>query len=93
MNLLTRHRTALIVAVAIAAWLRFGLEATGFLFYELYHLTGIDAVYWGYTVFRGAGYYFGIWPYQDIACAGVAALIIGIALWRGQRDGHSGATP
>ncbi|MFT5485013.1 MAG: hypothetical protein ACI9GW_003683, partial [Halieaceae bacterium] len=52
--------------------------ATAVLFYELYHLTGIGPIYWGYSVFKAGGYYFGIWEYQLISCVLVSALIIGI---------------
>lgn len=63
-------------ALLIAAWLYFLLPATATLFYELYHLTGIGAVYWGYSGFKAASYYFGTWEYQWLACLGVAALIL-----------------
>ena len=46
------------------------------MFYELYHLTGIGPVYWGYSLFKAGGYYFGIWEYQLLSCALVSALII-----------------
>jgi len=63
-------------AVLITAWLYFLLPATANLFYELYHLTGIGAVYWGYSGFKAAGYYFGTWEHQWLACLGVAAIIL-----------------
>jgi len=61
------------------------LIPTGWLFYELHHATGIDAVYWGYSIFKGAGYYFGVWQYQSLACVLVALTILGIAVLRGAR--------
>ena len=65
-----------ILAVAVGLYLYFLLPATATLFYELYHLTGIDAVYWGYSGFKIAGYYFGVWQYQLLACVAVAAAIV-----------------
>jgi hypothetical protein len=64
-----------IAAVAVALYLYFLLPATAVIFYELYHLTGIEPVYWGYSAFKFAGYYFSIWPYQLLACV-LAALAI-----------------
>ena len=65
-----------LVALVVGLYLYFLLPATATLFYELYHLTGIDAVYWGYSGFKIAGYYFGTWQYQLLACLLVAATII-----------------
>ena len=72
---------ALLWGVAIALYLRFGLEPTGWLFYEASHALSIDGLYWGYTVFRGAGYAFGLWSYQLITCIGVGA-VVGLLIWR-----------
>ena len=79
--LVTRKR--IIIAAAVGLYLYFLLPATAVMFYELYHLTGIDAVYWGYSAFKFAGYYFGIWPYQLLACALVSvAIVIFPAIWQ-----------
>lgn len=72
---LHEHRRRLLLALGVALYLKFLLIPTGVVFYELHHLTGIDGVYWGYSLFKGAGYYFGIWPWQNLACIGVALLI------------------
>lgn len=72
---ISRYRKRLIIAVAVALYLRFLLPATAWLFYELYHLVGVDPVYWGYSLFKAAGYYFGQWPGQTAACLLVALLI------------------
>ncbi len=72
-------------AIGVALFLKYLLEPTGWLFYELHHLTGIDSVYWGYTVFRGGGYFFNQWAYQSITCLGVGLLILAIGWWRGAR--------
>lgn len=69
------HRRRLVIAVLAALYLKYLLIPTGVVFYELYHLTKVDAVYWGYTLFKGAGYYFGIWPYQTAVCVLVAMMI------------------
>lgn len=66
--------TAVVVGLAVALLLRFGLEPLGWLFYEASFALNIDALYWGYRIFRGAGYAFGLWPYQWLACAVVGGL-------------------
>ena len=47
----------LLVAVLLAAYLYLGLPATATLFYELYHVIGIGAIYWAYSGFKAAGYF------------------------------------
>ena len=66
----------LIIAVAVGLYLYFLLPATAVLFYELYHLTGIDPIYWGYSAFKAGGYYFSIWPYQLLTCVLVSLAIV-----------------
>lgn len=65
-----------IIAIAVALYLYFLLPATAQMFYELYHLTKIDAVYWGYSGFKAAGYYLGVYQHRLLVCLGVAAAII-----------------
>lgn len=65
-----------IIAIIVALYLYFLLPATATVFYELYHLTEFAPVYWGYSVFKAAGYYFSIWEYKLIACLILAAAII-----------------
>lgn len=65
-----------LIALFAGLYLYFLLPATATLFYELYHLTGVDAVYWGYSGFKIAGYYFGTWQHQLWACLLVAAIIV-----------------
>lgn len=64
------------IGVMVGLYLYFLLPATATLFYELYHLTGVGPIYWGYSVFKAAGYYFGTWAYQLPVCLFVAAAII-----------------
>ena len=85
MNILLAHKKALMTAVLLALYLRFLLTPTAWLFYELYHATGVEFIYWGYRFFRALGYYFGIWPYQSLACVLLAAGLFGMAIWRGSR--------
>ena len=85
MNIFIRHKTALIIAIAVGFYLKYLLIPTGVLFYELHHATGIDFVYWGYSIFKGAGYYFGVWEHQTITCVVVAIAIFGFAVLRGAR--------
>lgn len=65
-----------IIAIAAALYLYFLLPATATLFYELYHLTHFGPIYWGYSGFKAAGYYFGVYEYRILVCALVAAAII-----------------
>ena len=71
------------VALAVALYLYFLLPATANLFFSLYHMTHIDAIYWGYSGFKAAGYYLGAYEYRLLVCLLVAAAIILIpALYR-----------
>lgn len=72
---------ALCWGCAVALYLRFGLEPTGWMFYEASFATGIDWLYWGYSAFRGAGYAFGLWSYQLLACLAAGALV-GLLVYR-----------
>lgn len=65
------------MAVAAALYLYFLLPATAVMFYELYHLTGFGPIYWGYSGFKAAGYYFSTWDYQLLSCV-LVALFIGL---------------
>lgn len=65
-----------VVAVLVGLYLYFLLPATGMIFYELYHLTGVEFVYWGYTAFKAGGYLFSIWEYQLATCLAVSAAIV-----------------
>ena len=78
--------TRLVIAVAMALYLWFLLPLTATAFYELYHLTGIDPVYWAYSALKAAGYYLGVSEYRVHICLGVAAAILLIpALWKALR--------
>ncbi len=72
-----------IIATAVALYLYFLLPATANLFFSLYHLTDVGWIYWGYSLFKAAGYYFGVYEYKLLVCLLVAAAIILIpALYR-----------
>ena len=76
---------ALIWGLLVGLYLRFGLEPTGWLFYEASHATGVEPLYYGYSVFRGGGYFFGLWPYQTLACV-LAGIVVAALVYRlGQR--------
>ena len=64
------------VAILAGLYLYFMLPLTATAFYELHHLTGIDLIYWGYSLFKAAGYYFSIWEYRLLACLLLAASIV-----------------
>lgn len=90
-NILLRNPRRLIVALSVALYLRFLLTPTAWLFYELHHLTGVDAIYWGYSLFKGLGYYLGVWPYHSLLCFAIALLIA--VPWReSYRSFKSGTT-
>ena len=75
-----------VIALATALYLYFLLPATATLFYELYHLTHIEPIYWGYSGFKAAGYFFGIYEHRLLACLLVAAAIIVIpSLFKSRR--------
>ena len=65
-----------ILAIAVAAYLYFLLPITAEMFYELYHLTEFGPIYWGYSGFKAAGYYFGVYEHRLLVCLLVAAAII-----------------
>ena len=67
-----------IVAIAAALYLYFLLPATADMFFALYHLTHLDPIYWGYSGFKAAGYYFGIYEYRLLVCVLLAAAIVAI---------------
>jgi len=77
-----RRLRALLWAVGIAAYLYGGLEITGWFFYEASHFLNIDWLYWGYSIFRGAGYAFGLWEYQSVACLIAGLLVFLLSLSR-----------
>ena len=77
---------ALFWGLITGLYLRFGLEPTGWLFYEASHALGIDWLYWGYSVFRGAGYAFGLWKFQTLACVLVGATVALVTKLRNGRE-------
>lgn len=79
-----------IVAMAVALYLYFLLPATANLFFSLYHLTHFGPIYWGYSGFKAAGYYFGVYEHKLLACLLVAGAIILIpALYRTLRPART----
>ncbi|MBP6682137.1 MAG: hypothetical protein KA159_02405 [Halioglobus sp.] len=78
---MTMSKRRWIIAIAAALYLYFLLPATASLFYELYHLTHIGPLYWGYSGLKAAGYYFGVYEYRLAVCLLVAAGIIVIPVF------------
>ena len=74
-------RRPLLWGLGLALYLRFGLEPTAWLFYEASFALGIDGLYWGYSVFRGADHFFRLWAWQPVACV-VAGGLLALALYR-----------
>ena len=65
-----------VIAIAIALYFYFLLPATAQIFYELYHLTQIGPIYWGYSGFKAAGYYLSVYEHRFLVCCLAAAIII-----------------
>ena len=65
-----------VIALCAALYVYFLLPATAVVFYELYHLVKVEAVYWGYSAFKAAGYYLGASGYKLAVSAGVALTIL-----------------
>jgi hypothetical protein len=65
-----------IIALAVALYLYYLLPATADLFFALYHMTHIEPIYWGYSGFKIAGYFLGVYEYRVLVCVLVAAAII-----------------
>jgi len=65
-----------IIAVAAALYFYFLLPATADMFFALYHLTHLGPIYWGYSGFKAAGYYLGIYEYRLLVCLLLAVAII-----------------
>ena len=89
MKLFQKHKFALLISIFVGLYLKYLLIPTGVLFYELHHATGIDFVYWGYSVFKAAGYYFGAWQYQTLTCALLSLSLFALAVLRGSRTGNT----
>ena len=77
---------ALASGTAVALYLRFGLEPTGWAFYWLSQTLDLAWLHWGYSAFRGAGYFFGLWALQLWACIGIGLAVAALAGWRGARN-------
>ena len=80
-----------LLALLTGFYLYFLLPATATVFYELYHLTGVEAVYWGYSGFKAAGYYFGVWKYQLVSCIAVTLAIAILPALFTRRKPHESA--
>lgn len=78
-------RRAWIIAACVVLYLYFLLPATAVFFYELHHLTGVDAVYWGYSGFKAAGYYLGVADFRHLVCLGAGAAVLVIAALKSLR--------
>lgn len=80
---------AVLWGLAIALYLRFGLEPTGWLFYEASFAFNIDALYLGYQAFRGGKYLLEQSAMLTPAClvAGVVAALL--VQWRVSRKEKS----
>ena len=76
---------AVAVSTAVALYLKFLLPATAGLFYELYHLLSINALYSVYIGFKVAAVYFAQWPGQNLAIALLWILLSLFIYWKNSR--------
>ena len=76
---------AVAVSTAVALYLKFLLPTTAGLFYELYHLLSIDALYSVYIGFKVAAVYFAQWPGQNLAIALLWILLSLFIYWKNSR--------
>jgi hypothetical protein len=83
------QRTHLYRAMAISTvfvlYLKFLLPETATLFYELYHLLHIDALYWIYSGFKVVAIYFNQWPAQNLALGLLWLLLSLFSYWKHER--------
>jgi len=77
---------AWLVAAAVAVYLYFLLPATAVFFYELHHLTGVDAIYWGYSGFKAAGYYLSVADSRLLVCLGAGLVVLVISALKSLRS-------
>jgi len=70
---------AFLSGALLTIYLRFGLEPTGWLFYEASFFLGVDSLYWGYSIFRGGAHVLSLWSFQNMFCVGVGLLL---AMWK-----------
>ena len=77
---------AVAVSTAVALYLKFLLPATAGLFYELYHLLSINALYSVYIGFKVAAVYFAQWPGQNLAIALLWILLSLFIYWKNSRQ-------
>ena len=77
---------ALFWGLGVALYLRYGLEPTSWLLYEAYHALQMDWLYHGYSVFRGGGHLFELWPYQWLVCSFAGALAALLMLFLAKRS-------
>jgi hypothetical protein len=73
---MTLPKRRLLCALGAALYLYFLLPATADMFFKLYHLTHFDPIYWGYSGFKAAGYFLGVYEHRLAVCVAVAAAII-----------------
>ena len=76
---------AMAISTVVVLYLKFLLPETAGLFYELYHLLHIDALYWVYSVFKVVAVYFDQWPAQNLAIGLLWLLLSLFSYWKHKR--------
>jgi hypothetical protein len=77
---LLAHQHRLITAGCVALWFKFLLPVTAQIFYELYHFSEINFIYWGYSLFKTLAYYCSVWEYHTIGSM-LLGLVIASPWW------------
>ena len=75
---------SLLILLAILAFVHFGLPLLADLFFELYHLVNIDALYSVYGALRFGTAQYMFWPYRWVVTLAVALFCIAL-LWLRQK--------
>ena len=73
------------ISTVFVLYLKFLLPETAGLFYELYHLLHIDALYWIYSGFKVVAVYSDQWPAQDLAIGLLWLLLSLFSYWKHKR--------
>ena len=73
------------ISTVFVLYLKFLLPETAWLFYELYHLLQIDALYWVYSGFKVVAVYSDQWPAQNLALGLLWLLLSLFSYWKHKR--------
>lgn len=76
----------LVIGAGLSLCLYFLLPGASILFFELYHLTGLEFVYWFYSGTKLASVFYPRWEFYELSVI-VAGLLLALLLyWRKERQ-------